>query len=121
MDATKTSGLGKMVNDGTGRNANCKVQVVDGHLCLFAIMDLPIDTELRYDYGIPDLPWRKVCSAIIPYTFDQRFYGSLCMHFKFNRLLHMYVPRKDQLCIFRVHGQCNMCNVLCMHFTWYNL
>ena len=38
-----------------------KKVVVDNvpHLCLFAIRDITINEELRYDYGINDLPWRK--------------------------------------------------------------
>lgn len=28
------------------------------YLCLFAASNIPIHTELRYDYGDPDLPWR---------------------------------------------------------------
>ena len=60
MDATKAAGLGRMVNDGWGRNMNCKAQILDEHLLLFATVDIPSDTELRYDYGIPNLPWRKV-------------------------------------------------------------
>ncbi|XP_038047975.1 uncharacterized protein LOC119722056 isoform X2 [Patiria miniata] len=59
VDATKSRGLGRMVNDGCGREINCKAQLVDDHLCLFATEDLPIGAELRYDYGIPNLPWRK--------------------------------------------------------------
>ncbi|KAL5005105.1 hypothetical protein ScPMuIL_018561 [Solemya velum] len=35
--------------------------VVDNQprLCLFAIQDISKDTELRYDYGVADGPWRK--------------------------------------------------------------
>lgn len=29
-------------------------------LCLFAKRDIDAEEELRYDYGIDDLPWRKV-------------------------------------------------------------
>ena len=28
------------------------------HLCLFALKDITFGTELRYDYGVKDLPWR---------------------------------------------------------------
>ena len=28
-------------------------------LCLFAAQNIEPNTELRYDYGVPDLPWRK--------------------------------------------------------------
>ena len=38
-----------------------KKVVVDNipHLCLFATRDITINEELRYDYGLNDLPWRK--------------------------------------------------------------
>ena len=29
------------------------------HLCLFAVRPIPANTELRYDYGVSGLPWRK--------------------------------------------------------------
>lgn len=35
------------------------------HLCLFALTNLPSGIELRYSYGVPGLPWRKVIS--LPY------------------------------------------------------
>lgn len=28
-------------------------------LWLYALQDLEVGTELRYDYGVPDLPWRQ--------------------------------------------------------------
>jgi hypothetical protein len=31
----------------------------DPHLCLFALRTIAIDEELRYDYGVKDLWWRK--------------------------------------------------------------
>ncbi len=49
-----------MINDGTGKAINCKVVVVEGTLCVFATKDIKSGTELRYDYGTTDLPWRKV-------------------------------------------------------------
>jgi SET domain-containing protein len=35
--------------------------VVDGtpHLCIFALKDIHEGSELRYDYGVPEAPWRK--------------------------------------------------------------
>ncbi|KAH3717098.1 hypothetical protein DPMN_059876, partial [Dreissena polymorpha] len=32
------------------------------HLCTFADRDIAIGEELRYDYGVPTLPWRKKCT-----------------------------------------------------------
>ncbi len=68
INATWSKGLGRMVNDGTGAQHNCKMEVVPAKsskdqpkLCLFATRDIEPDTELRFDYGVTDLPWRKVC------------------------------------------------------------
>lgn len=51
-----------MVNDSPRDKANSimKKVAINGkiYLCLFAIRDIDIGTELRYDYGVPDLPWR---------------------------------------------------------------
>ena len=30
------------------------------YLVLYALRDIKIGEELRYDYGIKDLPWRKI-------------------------------------------------------------
>lgn len=30
------------------------------YLALFALRDIKIGEELRYDYGVKDLPWRKL-------------------------------------------------------------
>ncbi|XP_033636905.1 uncharacterized protein LOC117299076 [Asterias rubens] len=53
-----------MVNDAVAPKANCKmVAVNDGknpHLCLFAVRDIEVWEELRFDYGVPNLPWRKM-------------------------------------------------------------
>lgn len=63
IDATHSTGLGRMVNDSPKAKANSKMKkvVIDGktYLCLFATCDIEIGTELRYDYGVPNLPWRK--------------------------------------------------------------
>ena len=57
---------GRMVNDAKKGDAlqNCALKIVDvdgiPHLCIFATRDISIDEELRYDYGVDNLPWRKV-------------------------------------------------------------
>lgn len=35
---------------------------IDGkpRLCLFALKDISIGEQLVYDYGVADLPWRKL-------------------------------------------------------------
>ena len=51
-------------------NTEMKIIVVDKtpHLCIFAVRDIKCNEELRYDYGIPDLPWRKVIILTIYYS-----------------------------------------------------
>ena len=70
IDATYTEGYGRMVNDGIGKSCNCNVKIVfvnaKPHVCLFAGRQILAGEELRYDYGVPDLPWRKqVCIDIL--------------------------------------------------------
>ena len=65
IDATRQDGMGRLVNDAQAGDTanNCKITVVDvssrPHLCLFAIRDIQEGEELRYDYGVPNLPWRR--------------------------------------------------------------
>ncbi|KAL5013701.1 hypothetical protein ScPMuIL_007971 [Solemya velum] len=53
----------RFVNDGIGEEQNCRMVVVmvdkKPHLCLFSTKNIQIGDELRYDYGVPNLPWRK--------------------------------------------------------------
>jgi SET domain-containing protein len=52
------------VNDTPKKHANCiaKPMLIDGqpHVLLFAARDIAAESELRYDYGGGNLPWRKV-------------------------------------------------------------
>ena len=52
-----------MINDGTGTSANCAIKVIEiderPHLCIFATRDILVGEELRYDYGVNNLPWRS--------------------------------------------------------------
>ncbi|XP_071855579.1 uncharacterized protein [Apostichopus japonicus] len=62
VDATNhPNRAGRMVNDSDEPNAKMQVVLVDGkpHLCLFACDSIEENDEIRYDYGVPDLPWRK--------------------------------------------------------------
>ena len=63
IDATFSHGLGRLVNDIQPAMANCQMRKIltggEVYLCLFAIKNIPATTELRYDYGVSDLPWRK--------------------------------------------------------------
>ncbi|CAH3186026.1 unnamed protein product, partial [Porites lobata] len=62
-DATFSEGLGRLVNDERATKSNCHMKKIAHNnkvnLCLFAKKDIPANTELRYDYGVSDLPWRK--------------------------------------------------------------
>ena len=64
VDATETDCIGKMVNDELPREAKCKMKklIVDGkpRLCLFSQRNIAIGEQLNYDYGVSDLPWRKL-------------------------------------------------------------
>lgn len=66
FDATKSEMLGKYVNHSTD-SPNAKAKMIKGRICLFAIKDLMIGEELRYDYGISNL-W-KVIKKIISIQF----------------------------------------------------
>ena len=65
--ATHAKRLGKYVNDSNLPNCVMKSIIVDGnlHLCLFALTDIEPDCEVRYNYGVPGLPWRKVCYFVM--------------------------------------------------------
>ena len=64
VDGTQSDGFGRLVNDiDTEHDANAisKVVMVDNtpRICLFAKKNLTRGEELRYDYGVPNLPWRR--------------------------------------------------------------
>ncbi|PIK47617.1 putative N-lysine methyltransferase SETD8-A-like [Apostichopus japonicus] len=62
IDASDSCGNGRMVNDGKNL-ANCKMMVFTKEgvpkLCLFALKDVERGSELRFDYGFSELPWRE--------------------------------------------------------------
>ena len=67
IDATNESfSQGRMVNEATPGdpilNAVMKIVIVEKipHLCLFAFRNIECNEEIRYDYGVPNLSWRKV-------------------------------------------------------------
>jgi SET domain-containing protein len=64
IDATDSQGYGRMVNDDKESVSNCKMRkVLVGSkpiLCLFAKRHIAPGEELRYSYGVPGLPWRKL-------------------------------------------------------------
>lgn len=73
IDATESCRLAKFVNDAPRTQANCiaKAAYIVGKptVLLFAASKITAGTELRYDYGGKDLPWRKVSFAIILFHF----------------------------------------------------
>jgi len=66
VDSTSVygDGLGRFVNDAVACEANCKMHVVEfdkkPHLALFATKTILPSEEIRYDYGVQNLPRRKV-------------------------------------------------------------
>ncbi|XP_022111412.1 uncharacterized protein LOC110990638 [Acanthaster planci] len=69
IDASQQdSCLARWINDDR-RHPNCTMKKMvfetskEPHLCLFALEDIDINTELRYDYGTRNLPWRQSSSA----------------------------------------------------------
>lgn len=62
IDATYSTGLGRLVNDSPRARANATMKkiIIDSqtYLCLFATCNIPSSTELRYDYGASDFHWR---------------------------------------------------------------
>lgn len=64
IDSTKVTGngLGRYVNDAVASEANCKMKVTKSQntpqLILYATRKITKGEELRYDYGVPNLPWR---------------------------------------------------------------
>ena len=66
VDATFSSGLGRLVNDASPNKPNCncvmrKIKTeTKTYLALYALRDIAIGEELRYDYGVKDLPWCNV-------------------------------------------------------------
>jgi hypothetical protein len=68
IDASESERLARYVNDSPRQFANCiaKPTLVDGrpHVVLSALKNIEAGTELRYDYGRGNLPWRKVGISI---------------------------------------------------------
>ena len=81
MDATFTDGLGRYVNDSSNRHANCMLKALmfhgQPHLCLKATKSIKKGTEIRYNYGVSSLWWRKQTQYTKPFTIA-------CIKVKFN-------------------------------------
>lgn len=72
MDGTFSKRKGRYINDGIGSEQNSTMKMVQLHnrpyLAVFASRKILKGEEIRYDYGVPDLPWRtkttnKVCTG----------------------------------------------------------
>lgn len=59
--------MGRFINDAPTKLANCTAKAVflagKPRILVFANRPIIKGSELRYDYGVKDLPWRKVRSA----------------------------------------------------------
>lgn len=75
---------GRMINDAapgdSKQNSEIKVVNIERNpcLCIFASKDIEIGEEIRYDYGVEDLPWRKVGNREFLYTLYK------CSSFEYN-------------------------------------
>lgn len=63
IDASKEDGsLGRLIND-NHKSPNAKMKMVNvnkrPHLCVFAIKPIDTGSEIQYDYGDANWPWRK--------------------------------------------------------------
>ena len=71
VDATNSIGrVARYINDSKFVNCLIKVVIVENkpHLCIFALVDIDKDIELRYNYGEPGLPWRINVRVLYPYN-----------------------------------------------------
>ncbi|XP_028307002.1 uncharacterized protein LOC114465886 isoform X6 [Gouania willdenowi] len=63
IDGTLEDGsFGRLVND-EHKSPNCRMKLIEAegkpHLCLFALKEITTGTEITYDYGGKEWPWRK--------------------------------------------------------------
>ncbi|PIK44257.1 putative N-lysine methyltransferase SETD8-B [Apostichopus japonicus] len=59
IEPKRSPRLGRLVNHGWKTQVNSKMKIVEGpdskpNLVLFALKDIPTNSEILYDYGIPD-------------------------------------------------------------------
>ena len=58
-----------MVNDAIGKEQNAKMKLLyvdsNPHLAIFAIRQIHAGEEVRYDYGVEDLPWRHAKGKLL--------------------------------------------------------
>ncbi|XP_069108879.1 uncharacterized protein [Argopecten irradians] len=63
VDATFSDRICRFVNDGVGRERN-SIMILETfndhpYLCLYASRNIAAGKEIRYDYGVNNLPWRR--------------------------------------------------------------
>lgn len=60
--ALEDGSFGRLVND-EHRTPNCRMKLIEAegkpHLCLFALKEIAAGSEITYDYGGKEWPWRK--------------------------------------------------------------
>lgn len=79
IDASCEDGsLGRLVND-AHKSPNCKMKKLQvhskPHLCLFAIEDIETGTEITYNYGNSEWPWRVLVSKYSFRCFSKRLFS----------------------------------------------
>ena len=85
VDATFSSGLGRLVNDAFPNKPNCNCamrKIKEGpliYLALYALRDIMIGEELRCDYGVKDLPWHNLHAEGNEMSFNGLNYSSFYM------------------------------------------
>lgn len=92
IDGTFSKTKGKFVNDAVGSEKNSTMLLITvkdtPHLCLFATKHIKTGTEIRYDYGVSNLPWRKKVwpkhlRVTLSSSFLQAmFYGLYCSEYR---------------------------------------
>ncbi|TRY59363.1 hypothetical protein DNTS_005453, partial [Danionella cerebrum] len=75
IDGTIEDGsFGRLVND-EHKGPNCRMKLIEAegkpHLCLFALKKIMAGTEITYDYGGKEWPWRKEIPLTVTSTAAQ--------------------------------------------------
>jgi hypothetical protein len=69
IDGTFSEQIGRFANDGICEEKNAMAKTVllsnEPRLALFATRNIFPGEEIRFDYGINDLPWRKKSQQVI--------------------------------------------------------
>ncbi|ROI46639.1 N-lysine methyltransferase KMT5A [Anabarilius grahami] len=80
--ALEDGSFGRLVND-EHKAPNCRMKLIEAegkpHLCLFALKEITAGTEITYDYGGKEWPWRKEIPPTVTSTAAQE---SIKNHFQ---------------------------------------